>query len=77
MGVKSTNVSLFLNFWRRSYILLKFESGSILKDGSRLAIKLTERKSYHVTRKVRAEASASFDDCQRLISSCPGELKGQ
>ena len=75
MGVKSTNVGLFLNF--AETLLFKFEPGSILKPRSRLAIKLTERKSYHATREVRAEASASFDDCQRLIASYPGELKGQ
>jgi uncharacterized protein YdeI (YjbR/CyaY-like superfamily) len=71
MGVKSANVSL-LKFI--DTVLLKLEPGSTLKDGSRLVIKLTERQ--YLTRKVRAEASASFDDCQRLISSCPGEFKG-
>ena len=58
-------------------LLLKLESESILEDRSRLAIELTERKPYHVTKNVRVVASASFDDCQRLISSPPGGLKGQ
>ena len=56
--------------------LIDLEPGSILKSGSRLVIQLGERKSYRVTRKVRAEASASFDDCQRLLSSSPVQLKG-
>ena len=73
MGVKSTHVR-FLDF--RETIILKPDSGSILKHGSRLAIKLSERKSY-VVKKVRAEASVSFDECQRLILLCPGELKGK
>ena len=54
--------------------LIDLEPGSILKSGSRLVIQLGERKSYRVTRKVRAEASASFDDCQRLLSSNPNGL---
>ena len=57
-------------------LLLKPEHGSILKYRSCLAIKLTEYKPYHVTKNVRAKASASFDDCQRLITSFPGGLKG-
>ena len=57
-------------------LLLKFEPESILKDRSCLAIELTERKSRLAKKNVRAKASASFDDCQRLISSPPGGLKG-
>ena len=57
-------------------LLFKLEPESILKDRSRLAIELTERKPYHVTKNVRAKTSASFDDCQRLISSSPGGPKG-
>ena len=56
--------------------LLKFEPESILKDGSRLAIELTERKSCLAKKNIRAKASSSFDDCQRLISSSPGGPKG-
>ena len=57
-------------------LLFKLEPESILKDRSRLAIELTKPKPYHVTKNVRAKASASFDDCQRLISSSPGGPKG-
>jgi len=47
----------------------------ILKRGSRLTIKLTEHNPYQSRRRVRAEASASFNDIRRPILSCPREFK--
>jgi hypothetical protein len=41
--------------------------GSTLKNGS-LTIRLVEQKLFPL-RKVRAEASTSFDECQHLLSS--------
>jgi len=54
-------------------LTLKWELNSPL-NGSRLAIQLGERKPFRVTRKVHAQVSASFDDCQRLLSSNPVQL---
>ena len=73
MGDKSTLVRFFYDVIDT---LIDLDTGSTLKNGSRFTIQLTERRSYRVTRKVRAEASVSFDDCQRLLSSDPGKPRG-
>jgi hypothetical protein len=73
MGDKPTIVRLSYDF---KDALIDWKIQSTLKNGSRLAIQLTERKSYRVRRKVRADASASFHDCQQLLSSNPRQPQG-